>query len=194
MRQPSRGSSSLLSPGAANDFVRAVARAPERAGRRCRRIARSDPGRIHRGGGGRSRAAAWNTGPPSRRRSGPVSQSDGVVTPARFDELRAEAASVARSGADVDVARNAAEVEHRFLERVDELRCAVLAEGLSGDDSAGVLSTDVPSTGNSSRRISGAGSPTRPTLSSKPCPSSPGDDRRRRSWCRCATPATFLMR
>ena len=64
----------------------------------------------------------------------PGVQSDGVVSPARFDELRAEAASVARSGADVDVARNAAEVEHRFLERVDELRCAVLAEGLSGDD------------------------------------------------------------
>ncbi len=66
----------------------------------------------------------------------PGSKTDGCdVSPARFDELRAEAAAVARSGADVDVARHAVEVEHRFLERLDELRRAVLAEGDVSDDS-----------------------------------------------------------
>jgi len=63
----------------------------------------------------------------------PGVQSDGV-TPARFDELRAEAASVvARPGTDSDVGRRAIEIEHRFLERVDELRAAVLAEDGSAD-------------------------------------------------------------
>jgi aminoglycoside phosphotransferase (APT) family kinase protein len=58
-----------------------------------------------------------------------------VVTPARFDELRAEAASVV-AGPQVDVAvgRRAVEVEHRFLERVDEVRRAVLADDASDDD------------------------------------------------------------
>ncbi len=65
----------------------------------------------------------------------PGSKTDGcVVSPARFDELRAEAASVARSGADADVSGNAVGVERRFLERLDELRAAVLAEGSVGDD------------------------------------------------------------
>ncbi len=60
----------------------------------------------------------------------PDARTDGcVVSPERFDELRAEAASMARAGSDIDVARNAVAVEHRFLERLDELRCAVLAEG-----------------------------------------------------------------
>jgi aminoglycoside phosphotransferase (APT) family kinase protein len=53
----------------------------------------------------------------------------GEVTPARFDELRAEAAAVvARPGTDSDVSRRAIEVERRFLERVDEVRRAVLDE------------------------------------------------------------------
>jgi aminoglycoside phosphotransferase (APT) family kinase protein len=63
-----------------------------------------------------------------------VETADGV-TPARFDELRAEAASVvARPGADIDVSRRAAEIEHRFLERMEELRRAVLDDDGSDDD------------------------------------------------------------
>ena len=49
----------------------------------------------------------------------------------------------------------------------------------------------VPSARNSSRRISGAGSRIRPTLSSRKCPLSPGGGRRRQSWSRCAGPASF---
>jgi aminoglycoside phosphotransferase (APT) family kinase protein len=41
---------------------------------------------------------------------------------------------VAGPGADVDVGRRAVEVEHRFLERVDELRRVVLADDAADDD------------------------------------------------------------
>jgi len=64
----------------------------------------------------------------------PGSKAEGrVVTPAQFDDLRAEAASLAQSGADVDMARNVVEVEHRFLERLEELRRAVQAQGGTRD-------------------------------------------------------------
>ena len=63
----------------------------------------------------------------------PGLETDGV-TPARFDELRAEAASVVvRPGTDIDVGRRAAAIEHRFLERMEELRRAVLDDDGSDD-------------------------------------------------------------
>ena len=61
----------------------------------------------------------------------------GVVTPARFHELRARAAEVvARTVGSADagereLGRRLVEIERRFLERVDELRSAVLADGSS---------------------------------------------------------------
>jgi aminoglycoside phosphotransferase (APT) family kinase protein len=58
-----------------------------------------------------------------------------VVSPARFDALRARAADVvARPQAPGETGLAVMDIERRFLERVDELRCAVLAEGRLGGD------------------------------------------------------------
>ncbi len=62
-----------------------------------------------------------------------------VVTPARFDELRSEAAArvaAAAGSADAgerELAGRLVEVERRFLERTDELRAAALADRPDGD-------------------------------------------------------------
>ena len=62
-----------------------------------------------------------------------------VVSPARFHELRAEAAAVVASGAgsvdgdERELARRLVEIEGRFLERLDELRGVVLAGGPGGE-------------------------------------------------------------
>jgi aminoglycoside phosphotransferase (APT) family kinase protein len=57
------------------------------------------------------------------------------VTPALFDELRARAADeAAPEGEAVEVGRRVMEIERDFLERVEDLRCAVFAEGRSADD------------------------------------------------------------
>ena len=67
-------------------------------------------------------------------------QSDADVTPAGFHELRARAAALAtaaaRSGDEQEQARcrRLADIERRFLERVDELRRDVLAERVDGVD------------------------------------------------------------
>jgi aminoglycoside phosphotransferase (APT) family kinase protein len=66
----------------------------------------------------------------------PAAQGEGVtpITPQRFDDLRGQAAAVvsqlagSNTRADQEVCRSLVDVEHRFLERVDELRQLVLDE------------------------------------------------------------------
>jgi aminoglycoside phosphotransferase (APT) family kinase protein len=74
------------------------------------------------------------------------------VTPERFHELRRQSAERVATGAGSEDAaertlcRQLVDVEHRFLERVDELRCAVLNEthesGVAGSDSECSITPD----------------------------------------------------
>jgi len=74
--------------------------------------------------------------------------TDGV-TPARFDELRRRAADVVSerassdAAADRELCRRLVDVERRFLERVDELRRAVLDEHLEADGATSLSQSSV---------------------------------------------------
>lgn len=54
-----------------------------------------------------------------------------VVSPERFHELRTEAAAVTAGTGDRGLDHELADIERRFLERLEELRSAVLAEDLT---------------------------------------------------------------
>lgn len=68
-----------------------------------------------------------------------VSEPDATVTPEQFRELRQRGMEVAaikaasESPADRKLCRQLVEVEHRFLERVDELRRALFAASIDSD-------------------------------------------------------------
>jgi aminoglycoside phosphotransferase (APT) family kinase protein len=70
------------------------------------------------------------------------------VTPERFDALRRAAADVVAQGTGSgdatkrELSRKLVDVERCFLERVEELRCAVLDEGPTAGDGAGDSSND----------------------------------------------------
>ena len=75
-----------------------------------------------------------------------------AVTPTRFDELRAEASEVteracrSRDPGDRELGRRIADLEHRFLERLDALRVSVLAapsEARAGVDACSVTKEQV---------------------------------------------------
>jgi aminoglycoside phosphotransferase (APT) family kinase protein len=81
-------------------------------------------------------------------RAGGTDDSD-TVTPARFDELRRWAADVVAERAtsstaeDRELCRRLVDVERRFLERVEELRCAVLDEQLEADGETSLTESSV---------------------------------------------------
>ena len=78
-----------------------------------------------------------------------LAEPDATVNPEQFRELRRRAAEVVAAKAgnndpgDRALCHQLVEVEHRFLKRVDELRCAVFAESLETDARAELTGTSV---------------------------------------------------